>query len=74
MRVALCTLGVVVGGLVFAAGIVASNSGLVLLGLILLPLSFVLGTVGADEPEPTAVIHEADAPRTAYEDSRREAT
>ena len=72
MRVALCTHGIVVGGVLFAVGVSTGNHGLVLVGLILLPLSFVLGTLGGGEHEPMTVTHEANMPRTAYEDSLRE--
>lgn len=72
MRVTLCSLGVVIGGILFASGIIGSNHGMVLVGLILLPLSFVLGTIPSGEHEPMAASHDsAPPPRTAYEDSLR---
>ena len=71
MRVGLCSLGLLVGGTLFAFGIIIGNHGMVLAGLIILPLSFVLGTIPRGGHEPMAVIHESAPPRTADEDALR---
>jgi hypothetical protein len=40
------TLGIVLGGLLFCAGLLTANTVLVLVGLIVLPVSFVMGLNG----------------------------